>query len=130
VGQPRILQEFQITGERVWFDTGFDIEPGERVILTGSGKLRYPDGQQDNGPEGLPRDFKDLMRILPLNSSGRGALIGRIGDPDSAQPFLIGSRHELTARVGGRLAVGINQMADEVSDGTYSVRVEVYPPDS
>lgn len=126
VGRPRIFQEFQITGERVWFDTGFDVQPGERVILTASGKLRYPDAQQDNGPEGLPRDFKDLMRILPLNRSGRGALIGRIGDPEIAQPFLIGMRQELTAAVGGRLAVGINQMADEVSDGTYTVQVEIY----
>jgi len=127
--QPRIFQEFQITGERVWLDTGFDLQAGERLILTASGKLRYPDAPEDNGPEGLPRDFKDIVRILPLNRSGRGALVGRIGDPDVAQPFLIGTRRELTAAVGGRLAIGINQLADEVSEGTYTVHVEIYGPE-
>lgn len=129
VGQRRITQEIQIIGDRVWSDTGIDIQPGERVILAASGKLRYADAGEDNGPEGLPRDFKDLMRILPLNSIGRGAVIGRIGDAAIAQPFLVGAHHVLTAPVGGRLAIGINQTADEVGDGTYTVQVEVYAAD-
>jgi hypothetical protein len=127
--QRRINQEIQITGDRVWSDTGIDVQPGERVILAASGKLRYADAKEDNDPEGLPRDFKDLMRILPLNSSGRGAVIGRIGDAAVVQPFLVGAHHVSTAPIGGRLAIGINQTADEVGDGTYTVQIEVYVAD-
>jgi hypothetical protein len=88
------------------------------------------DAKDDNGPDGLPRGFKDLLRVLPFNETGRGALIGRIGDQDTAQPFVIGVRRDVTAPVSGRLSVGINQATSDTGDGTYSVRIEVYAPDS
>jgi LssY-like putative type I secretion system component LssY len=127
--KPRISQEIQITGDRLWADTGIDIQPGERIVATAQGNLRYADAKEDNGPDGIPRGFKDLLRILPFNGAGRGAVIGRVGDPEVAQPFLIGARRELTVPVAGRLAVGINQATDDTGDGTYSVQLEIYPPD-
>jgi hypothetical protein len=125
-GEQRVSQEIQLTGDQHWADTGIDIEPGERVVLTASGTLRYADAKQDNGPEGLPRAWMDLIRILPLNEAGRGALLGRIGDPDVALAFLIGAKRELQARTGGRLSIGINQAENDAADGTYRVRIEVY----
>jgi hypothetical protein len=99
------------------------------VLVTATGTLRYADAKNDNGPDGLPRGFKDLLRVLPFNDAGRGALIGRIGDPDTAQPFLIGARRDLTAPISGRLSVAINQAADDAGSGNYAVRVEVYAPE-
>jgi len=127
-GKLRLSQEFQLTGDQLWSDTGMDIQAGERVLMTASGKARYADAQDDNGPEGRPRGFKDLLRILPFNDAGRGSLIGRIGDAATAQPFLIGARRDMVAPISGRLSIGINQTKDDSADGTYSVRVEVYAP--
>jgi len=54
-------------------------QAGQRIIFTADGHLRYSDAKADNGPDGLARAFKDLIRILPIMTQGRGALIGRVG---------------------------------------------------
>jgi len=128
-GKKRLSQEIQLTGEKNWLDCGIDVQAGEHVLLTATGKLRYADAKEDNGPEGLGRGFKDLLRVLPFNDAGRGALIGRIGDQDTAQPFHIGAQRDVLAPVSGRLSVGINQSASDTGDGTYAVRIEIYAPE-
>lgn len=67
-----------------------------------------------------------MIRILPYNDAGRGAVIGRIGDADVAQPFLIGASKDITAPVRGNLAIGINQASSDTGDGSYTVKVIVY----
>ena len=128
-GKKRLSQEVQLTGQESWIDTGIDVQAGEHVLVTTTGKLRYADAKDDNGPDGLPRGFKDLLRVLPFNEAGRGALIGLIGDKDVARPFVIGARRDVVAPVSGRLSVGINQTTDDTGDGTYVVRIEVYVPE-
>jgi len=128
-GKRRLSQEVQLTGEESWIDTSIDIQAGERVLITATGKLRYADAKDDNGPDGVPRGFKDLLRALPFNEAGRGALIGRIGDRETAQPFVIGARRDVIAAVSGRLSVGINQADNDTGDGNYTVRIEVYSPE-
>jgi hypothetical protein len=128
-GKKRLSQEVQLTGEESWIDTSIDVQAGEHVLITATGKLRYADAKDDNGPEGLPRGFKDLLRVLPFNEAGRGALIGRIGDQDTAQPFVIGARRDVLAPVSGRLSVSINQTTNDTGDGNYAVRIEVYAPE-
>jgi len=118
-----------LEGGKVWNDTGITLEPGQRIVIHSEGKLRYADAKADNGPEGLTRSFKDLIRILPLNEAGRGAVIGRIGDADFATPFLIGAEKDVVAPVAGKLAVGINQASSDTGDGSYSVKLEVFAPD-
>src|SRR2546425_7069350 len=129
-GKMRISQEVQVTGEESWVDTSIDVQPGEHVVVTATGKLRFGDAKEDNGPNGLARGFRDLLRVLPFNEAGRGALIGRIGDKDIAQPFLVGGHRDVIAPIAGRLALGINQASDDMGSGTYVVRVDVYAPDS
>ena len=131
-GEARLLPDF----DRVFLRNlaqlghrGIADQAGEHALITASGKLRYADAKEDNGPDGLPRSFKDLLRILPFNEAGRGALIGRIGDKDTAQPFIIGARRDVVAPVSGQLSVGINQTTDDTGDGTYAVLVEVYTPE-
>jgi hypothetical protein len=128
-GKKRLSQEVQLTGDDAWIDTSVDVQAGEHVLVTATGKLRYADAKADNTPDGLARGFKDLLRVLPFNDAGRGALIGRIGDQDVAQPFLIGARRDVLAPVSGRLSVGINQTTNDAGDGTYAVRIEVYVPE-
>jgi hypothetical protein len=128
-GKLRISQEIQLTGEASWTDTNIDLQAGEDVLISATGTLRYADAKADNGPEGLARGYKDLIRVLPFNDAGRGALIGRIGDADIAQPFLIGAKRDVLAPVSGRLSIAINQTTSDTADGTYAVRVEVYTPE-
>jgi hypothetical protein len=126
-GRPRVSQEIQFFGDQNWVDTGFDVQAGERVIFTSTGTLRYPDAGRENGPAGLPRGWGDLVRSLPLNDEGRGAVIGRVGDASVAQPFLIGASRDVTIRMGGRLALGINQTSKDRAEGAYRVRIEIFP---
>src|SRR5271170_5382624 len=73
--QSTLSKSFTLDGSKVWLDTGLTLEPGQRFTASASGTLRYADAKADNGPDGLSRGFKDLIRILPLNAAGRGALI-------------------------------------------------------
>jgi len=125
---PRLSQELQLTGDSAWLDTGIDVQAGEHALIIASGTLRYADAKADNGPQGLSRGFKDLIRVLPFNEAGRGAIIGRIGDQDTAQAFLVGEKRNVLAPISGRLSLGINQESNDTGDGTYTVRIEVYPP--
>jgi len=123
-------KSFTLAGDSVWTDTGISLQPGQRIVVSAEGSLRYSDAKADNGPEGLTRNFKDLIRILPENGSGRGALIGRIGDADIAQPFSIGAKKEIVAPVAGKLALGINQATSDTGTGSYKVKVDVYAADN
>jgi hypothetical protein len=126
----RLSQEIQITGEQSWTNTGIEVQPGEHIVVTAKGTLRYSDAKEDNGPDGITRGFKDLLRILPFNGAGRGALIGRVGDAEIAQPFLLGARRDVIAPVAGPLAIGINQDSNDTGEGTYAVRIDILAPDS
>jgi len=88
-----------------------------------------PTRTKDNGPEGLGRGFKDLLRVLPFNEAGRGALHRPYRRQDTAQTFLIGARRDVLAPVSGRLSVGINQTTSDTGDGNYAVRIEIYTPE-
>jgi hypothetical protein len=97
------------------------------VAFTATGKMRYASAAEDSGPDGLPRGFMDLIRILPFNDAGRGAVIGRIGEKETGQAFLIGAKREIVAPANGRLSIGINQTSNDTGDGAYDVRIEIYP---
>lgn len=129
-GKLLLSQEFALSGDTCWTDSGIDIQPGQRVVISATGTLKYLDAQAPTGPEGLPRSYRDLLRILPFNAAGRGALIGRIGDAEIAQPFLIGAKWNNVATVSGKLALGINQPDKDSADGAYTVHIEVYAADS
>ena len=46
-GKKRLFQEVQLTGEDSWIDTSMDIQAGEHVLITATGKLRYADAKDD-----------------------------------------------------------------------------------
>ena len=129
-GKKRVSKDFTLEGDSLWIDTGIDLQPGEHAVITAKGSFRYADAKNDNGPEGLSRGFKDLLRVLPFNDAGRGAVIARIGDADTAQAFLVGASKDLVSPVAGRLALGVNQTKSDTGDGSYAVRVEVYAADA
>ncbi len=110
-------------GDR-WVDTGVDLNAGDTVQISATGELQYADARQSNGPDGLPRGFADLLRILQFNQAGRGALIGRIGSSAASQPFLAGAKYQSQARLAGRLFVTINQSSMDRATGSYRVTIK------
>lgn len=113
---------FVLSGKTQWLDTNIDVQPGDALRFTATGSLQYP-ASKTNGPEGLGRSWKDLLRVFPLNEAGRGALIGRIGSSDAARPFLIGPAHEMRAPIAGRLYLGVNQTTDDAPSGSFDVNI-------
>ncbi len=121
---PAQKKTITLDGKDTWVDTGIDVNAGDLVRITAEGALKYADARQDATPEGLRRGWMDLVRAMPLNDAGRGALIGRVGQGGAARPFLIGARRESRMTVSGRLFLGINQNSSP-SSGQYSVVVEI-----
>lgn len=126
----RVSQEVQLAGDSFWFDTGIDVHAGEHVVVSATGKMRYAGQQIGTDPAGIPRGFSDLLRDLPFNEAGRGAVIGRIGDEHTSQPFLIGANRDLVSPISGRLSVGINQLSSDTGDGAYAVEIQIYAADA
>jgi len=116
--------EFDVRPGAGWIDTNIDLTAGDTLHITATGQLQYSNAQQPNGPAGLPRGFADLIRNLPVNSAGRGALVGRIGSIEAARAFLIGEQMNSQAPVTGRLFLSINQMSLDQATGSYHVTVE------
>jgi LssY C-terminus len=117
-------KELDLPGNQPWTDTGVDLQPGQTVTITATGKLQYMDGSSP-GPQGTARSWKDLVRSMSLNSAGRGALIGRWGSDETAQPFLIGASTQLPVRAAGRLFLGINGPTGDSAKGSFHVRIEI-----
>ncbi len=115
-------KELDISGASPWTDTGIDLQHGDSLRITATGTLHFA-GAKENGPEGLARGWMDLIRILPANEAGRGALIGRFGSNEAARPFLIGPRTEMKAPIDGRLFLGINEASSDQPDGSFHVTI-------
>lgn len=113
-----------LDGKQTWTDTGVEVQPGDLVRITAEGRLKYADAREEATPEGLRRGWMDLIRAMPVNEAGRGAVIGRVGQGAAARPFLIGSRRESRMTAGGRLFIGVNQYSSPIS-GQYRVTVEI-----
>jgi hypothetical protein len=122
----RISRDIRISVRDVWTPTDIEVQPGERAVLTGAG-TGICDGQVQFGPVGIPRGFRDLLRVLPMQA-GRGALIGRIGEADVAPPFVIGTSADVTATASGTLFLGVNRADNDACTAEFSVHVEVFPP--
>ena len=116
--------KIELSGDQTWVDSGIDVSIGDTLAITATGHLQYPQSRE-NGPEGLPRGWKDLLRAMPVVDAGRGSVIGRIGSAETAQPFLIGPRREMTSVRAGRLSVGVNQPAGDKGTGTFQVSIAV-----
>jgi hypothetical protein len=116
-------KDFELTPASAWVDTGIDFKPGDTLKVTAAGSVQYI-GAKPCGPEGLPRGWMDLIRQLPLNEAGRGALIGRITASPAARAFLIGPQTSRTVPVAGRLYLAVNQTPNDNAQGSFKVTVE------
>jgi hypothetical protein len=122
----RISRTFQVGQKDVWTITDLEVKPGERVAFTAQGAASCPGVASSFGPEGIPRGFRDLLRVLPVAQGSRGALMGRIGEPGVALPFLIGQAFDTVSPSGGVLSLGINRAETDPCTATFTVTATVY----
>lgn len=126
-GQQPTRHELDVqAGSPDWTDTGIDLKEGDTLRITASGTIHYT-SSKTCGPTGGERTWQDLLRPLPVNDSGRGALIGLIGQTGVAQPFFIGAEAQFDVEKDGRLFLGINDDNYQNNSGTFRVRIEVNP---
>lgn len=102
-----------------WTDTGLDLAAGESIHIEATGTISYLG--KESGPDGIARGWMDLIRAFPLNEAKRGALLGRIGESNAAQPFLIGPRTDREVPIAGRLFLGVNQSPTDRATGAFTV---------
>jgi hypothetical protein len=126
---PRDSRVFEVGQQDIWTVTDLEVQPGDRVVFAATGAARCPGVTTSFGPEGSPRGFRDLLRILPVAQAGRGALVGRIGAPDVAVPFTIGTASEVVSPVGGVLSLGVNHTEGDACAAAFSVRVDRFASD-
>jgi len=123
-----------VDATKEWIDTNIDLRAQEKLNITSSGTVTYPahgkSKEKSFGPDGLSRGFADVIHEYPVTDGGHGALIGRLGSSDAAQPFLIGTSKEYVAPVAGRLFLGVNQGMKDASNaqGSFQVKIEVESP--
>ena len=131
--------EVDVPATKQWTDTNINLRAGEKLSITATGEVTYPPADskksqtpQTFGPDGLSRGWKDLLHEYAVPNGGRGALIGRLGSDDAAQPFLIGASNDYTAPVAGRLFLGINESLEDAGAaiGSFHVKIEVLNPGS
>ena len=133
---PIATYNVQVSANREWVETNIDVRGGAKLRFTASGQASYAAddsyaGKMKTvgafGPNGLSRDFADLLHEYAVTSAGHGALIGRIGSESYAQAFLIGASLEYDVPVAGRLFLGMNQSSKDASaaTGSFEVKVEV-----
>lgn len=115
-------KEVDVSAASAWVDTGLDVKPGDTLSFTATGTVAYQG--QNSTPDGLARAWMDLVAQLPVNSSGRGALVGRFGDNAAARAFLVGSKSQRSAPIAGRLFLSVNQMSAMPGSGSYHVTIQ------
>ena len=125
-----------IDATKQWVDTNIDLRAGEKLHITATGTITYPEGPsskppaQTFGPDGLARSWKDLIHQYAVADGGHGELIGRLGSGDGGQPFAFGAASDFEAPIANRLFLGINQSLKDASTatGSFHVKIEVINP--
>jgi hypothetical protein len=117
-------------------DSNIDLHAGEKLHLSATGTITYStsDGSKSPaksfGAEGLARGWADLVHQYPVPDGAHGALIGRLGSGEVAQPFPVGVTRDYPAPVAGRLFLGINQSQRDAAGatGNFHIRIEITDP--
>ncbi|MGH9789315.1 MAG: hypothetical protein ACRD4U_11510, partial [Candidatus Acidiferrales bacterium] len=125
-GSRQSRYDVDVSSTTEWVDTGIDVVTGDTLRISAEGTINYTTSKTC-GPDGGKREWQDLIRALPVNDAGRGALVGIIGDGTVAKAFLVGSKYEGAVKSTGRLYLGVNDDDYKNNKGSFRVRVEIVP---
>ena len=104
-----------------WLDTGIDVKPGSRVVITATGKWKN-DGKPETyevTADGFST-YKNPDAVIP--EANFASLIGRFGD--SGNPFFVGSHYESDAG-SGRLFLQMNDIEGFFADNVGELKVNI-----
>ena len=89
-----------------WTDTQIDVEGGQILVITASGKIDDSVASPDTtwGPAGVPNTPNRPASII--GCANHAMLLGRIGATGAL--FVVGASHAAPAPVSGRLFLGLN----------------------
>lgn len=116
-------KQLDVRASSTWTDSGIDVVPGDKVTITTEGALTILGASVT--ADGMTRSWNDVIRSLPVNSAGTGALIARVGNDPAVVPFLIGAKKEFTVNRPGRLFLGVNRGSNESFDGTFKTSIQI-----
>jgi hypothetical protein len=119
VDGPEARSATMVPANQQWTDSGTDLRPGQQVRLLASGEIYSAPGVR-NDPDGA-LDQDQALSLLP--ATGHAALIAKIGD--EGVPFPVGERASVRAPRGGRLYLGVNDLAFRDNSGYYQVEIVV-----
>lgn len=111
-------QMVRVNSQQRWTDTGITVRAGDVLTFTAQGTIKMSDGPDDLATPAGSRIGRTAANA-PVNAVA-GALIARIGD---SAAFLVGNQRSITAPVGGRLYLGVND--DHLPDNTGEFEVTV-----
>ena len=105
-----------------WTNSGWVIKKGQRVRITGDGKVSLGNGKT-SPPSGVA-SLSDEQKLL--KNVATGALLAVVGD-DNNDFIYVGSEREFTASRDGALFLGINEGNLDDNSGSYNVKIEILP---
>jgi hypothetical protein len=123
-----IGREITVDPTRRWTDTGIELAPGDVLSVHAAGHIRV--GRNDLGvPTDMPIGPGGVSYCrAPSDFPAQGpcfGLIGRIGDEVIHE---IGDGQDFTVREGGRLRLGVNEVARKDDRGSWLALVRVSRP--
>ncbi len=116
-----------VSAKQQWTDSGILLAAGDRVRIVATGTVRRP-AAGSCGPDGVLRNWHDLLLRFPVNSGGMGSLVGRVGLGNVSPAFEIGTHRDLKMKSSGRLYLGINEAPNEISTGSFHAILVITRP--
>jgi hypothetical protein len=124
----------RILGDNAWLDTGFVLNPTDRVTVNTTGQVFFSNGTDDSGvnPDGYLRkhyvsdysgDNAYCGDPIENQTCGHAALIGK----DSQGMFLLGKSKLITGKKG-KFYIGINDCSfktEYYNTGEFNVSIKV-----
>ena len=116
-------EEVSIRADASWTSTGIDVDEGQDIYITASGRVRSG-GTSNISPDGISH-WASGNRARPSEAyvtldAPCIALIGKIG---TGEPFMVGSEHSFTADDSGRLYLGCNDDWFGDNSGSWSAEI-------
>ncbi|WP_422348691.1 PIG-L deacetylase family protein [Flagellimonas sp.] len=113
------VNSYTVSGTTEWLDTGIHVDANSEIEFEAEGKVIWDvSGMYHSSPNGNAPQIG--IGKLPVNSTGGGALIGRIGEsPENV--FFIGRKKKIHSSVSGRIYLGINDEDFTDNDGEFKV---------
>ena len=106
-----------VAADRVWSDTGVDLESGEMFSVLASGSVNF--GPASTGPEGFAPPEYDQYNVVPC--SEHAGLMGKVGQ--NGEPFFLGAEAVSVATAAGTLYLGVNDSDFGNNSGSFAVRL-------